>query len=191
MMVFRITGVDSKTGADRSLVIRAENEDQALSIAKNNEIYPYRVEHDAAAERVENERHQSELAAEELKLRIESAIEGISQRIQRGRAVFLYDSIYIPVDSTILNESLVRVFDITYLRKLGIEGWEVVQSVPRTIGIVMKNISVGSTMGTTWGGGSGGNVAGVHLIIKKEILMEDLSPQPTDEVIRFVRRSII
>ena len=43
-MKFRITGAESRTGVDRSLVIEADDENQALDIAMCQGIFAYNVE---------------------------------------------------------------------------------------------------------------------------------------------------
>lgn len=89
----------------------------------------------------------------------------IETTLKLGRPAYLYQAIYIPVDSTV-NEEPVGVFDITDLQGLGYEGWEIVATIPKTLGLGLANSSFGSTMGTTWGGGMGGNVVGVYVLMK-------------------------
>lgn len=68
-----------------------------------------------------------------------------------------------------VDEPMNKDFSIGSLRVMGLEGWDVVAIIPRTIGIALTNTSFGSSSGETWGAGVGGNVAGVHVIIKKEV----------------------
>jgi hypothetical protein len=211
-MIFRITGADSKTGADRTICLRAEDERHALALAKEHGIHPYQAERDKAAERAEAER--TRLAEEEDRVRREEAdrlqrirreeadrlqrihdriaqIKGTMRtRLEAGQAVFLYETTYLPVDSMLLDEKLNNGFDIPQLRLMGIAGWEVMQVIPRTMGVGLKNNSIGSTMGTTWGGGSGGNVIGVHVILKKAVRLEDISDDPDDEVGVYIRSNL-
>jgi len=51
--------------------------------------------------------------------------------------------------------------------QLGCDGWDVVTAVPRTLGLGLTNMSLGSAVGSTWGGGIGGNVVGVHLVLRR------------------------
>jgi len=88
-------------------------------------------------------------------------------RLESGTPVFLYDSVFVPVDSQILDEEFASEFDVSILRKLGLLGWEIVQAVPRTKGIGLENIGTDTLFGSKWAGGVGGNVMGVHIIIKK------------------------
>lgn len=74
------------------------------------------------------------------------------------------------------------------LWELGIEGWDIVGFVPRTIGIGLSNVSVGYSTGKTWGGGVGGNIIGVHVILKKVVSAIN---QVSDEfLIKYVEENI-
>jgi hypothetical protein len=42
-------------------------------------------------------------------------------------------------------------------------------------------------MGDSWGAGMGGNVMGVHLVIKKSLSFSDLTDDPHDEVGQFIQ----
>jgi len=88
-------------------------------------------------------------------------------RLERGQSAFLYDSVFVPVDSQLLDDEFASEFDVSILRKLGLLGWEIVQAVPRTKGIGLENIGTDTLFGSKWAGGVGGNVMGVHIIIKK------------------------
>ena len=77
-------------------------------------------------------------------------------------------------------------FDIGFLRHMGMNGWEIVGVIPRTIGVVTENSSFGSTIGTTWGGGSGGNVAGVHILLRKEVKLNQMDDSLDDELGRYL-----
>ncbi len=112
--------------------------------------------------------------------------ESLRARLQSGKPVFLYDSVFVPVDSVLNQESLADKFDLTILRQLGLAGWDIVQAVPKTIGVALTNTSFGSSMGETWGAGIGGNVMGVHVIIKKSLSFSDLTDDLQDEVGQFI-----
>lgn len=199
--VFRIAGADAKTGADRTIRVRADDEKQALAVAKQNGVLPYNVERDKAAEKEHAEKVQA--AEEEERVRREEAeqerriLSRISEikdlaikRISTGHPVFLYETTYVPVDSILLDEHLSRGFDIPKLRLMGLLGWEVVQVIPRTVGVGLKNTTIGSTMGTTWGGGSGGNVVGVHVILKRPLQHEEITADPEDEFGTYIRANL-
>jgi hypothetical protein len=108
-------------------------------------------------------------------------------RLESGKSAFLYDSVFVPVDSQILDEEFASEFDVSILRKLGLLGWDVVQAVPKTKGIGLENIGIDTLFGSKWAGGVGGNVMGVHIIIKKTVSASDLTDDPDDEVGNFIR----
>jgi hypothetical protein len=108
-------------------------------------------------------REREELERKNLAL---ATAKGLKRRIAAGDAVYLHESIYLPVDSRVVDEEVCRRFSIEPLSRLGIEGWEVVGIVPRTVGVGLTNRSVGSTMGESWGAGVGGNVVGVHVLLR-------------------------
>lgn len=111
-------------------------------------------------------------------------------RLESGKSVFLYDSVFLPVDSQILNEEFAGEFDVSILRKLGLLGWEVVQAVPKTKGIALENIGTNTLFGSAYAGGIGGNVMGVHIIIKKTMSASDLTDDPADKVGIFIRNHL-
>ena len=111
-------------------------------------------------------------------------------RLESGKSAFLYDSVFVPVDSQILDEEFASEFDVSILRKLGLLGWEIVQAVPRTKGIGLENIGTDTLFGSKWAGGVGGNVMGVHIIIKKTVSASDVTDDPADEVGNFIRNHL-
>jgi hypothetical protein len=111
-------------------------------------------------------------------------------RLERGQSAFLYDSVFVPVDSQLLDDEFASEFDVSILRKLGLLGWEMVQAVPRTKGIGLENIGTDTLFGSKWAGGVGGNVMGVHIIIKKTVSASDLTDDPADEVGNFIRNHL-
>lgn len=99
---------------------------------------------------------------------VDSWWELLRQTVSNGRTGFLYRSVYVAVDSTV-NEELTGQFDITELQVLGLDGWEIVAVIPRTLGVALENSSLRPTFGRTWGAGLGGNVAGVHVLLRLAI----------------------
>lgn len=91
------------------------------------------------------------------------------QRIAKGEKPQLFTWVYQPVDSIVENFKT-ETFGIDDLQEFGLGGWKIAGVVPRTVGIGLKNTSMGSTIGESWGGGVGGNVIGVYLILQKEVL---------------------
>ena len=90
----------------------------------------------------------------------------LKRRILAGEPVYLYENVYLDVNSRVVDESVCRQFSIEPLCKLGLEGWEVMGIVPRTVGIALTNRSFGSSSGETWGAGVGGNIVGVYVLLR-------------------------
>ena len=96
----------------------------------------------------------------------------------------LYEDIYLPVDSQIVDEAINKDFSIGSLRRMGFDGWDVVAVIPRTFGIALTNTSFGSSSGETWGAGVGGNVVGVYIVLKKEVSAQhNVSDEFLDEYV--------
>ena len=197
-MIYVVTGADTKTGAERTIQVSASDEQHAVAVAKEQGVYPYNVVRNEKAEKREAQRIQNEHAERERRQLAEQRAERVAERItqvkelmrarlQAGKNVFLYDSVYLPVDSTLLDETFSQGFDLSEIRGLGVSGWEVVQAIPKTIGVGLKNTSFGSTMGETWGGGSGGNIAGVHLVLKKPVKLDEITDDMDDEIADYIR----
>jgi hypothetical protein len=109
-------------------------------------------------------------------------------RLESGKSVFLFDSVFVPVDSQLLDKEFASEFDLSILRKLGLLGWDVVQAVPKTKGIGLENVGTQTTIfGSMWAGGIGGNVMGVHIVIKKSLSANDITDDSADEVSEFIR----
>jgi hypothetical protein len=112
----------------------------------------------------------------------------IRKQLEFGQRVFLYHSLYLPVDSILLEKNLSNVFDILLVRQLGLSGWEVINAVPRTMGVGLKNYT-GAAL-EAWGGGVGGNIMGVHLILKKELTLSAIDNDPKDELGSYIETHI-
>ena len=111
-------------------------------------------------------------------------------RLESGKPAFLYDSVYVPVDSQLLDDEFASEFDVSFLRRLGLLGWDVVQAVPKTKGVGLENIGTDTLFGSKWAGGVGGNVMGVHIILKKTLSASDLTDDPDDETGEFIRNHL-
>ena len=120
-----------------------------------------------AAEEAERQRREEEHARQLATDRANS----LRDRCATGTRMFLYESVYIPVNSRIDDQEVCPSFDIDQLRELGLEGWEIVQVVPRTMGmsLINKNLVGGISTGVdAYAGGIGGTVIGVHVILRLE-----------------------
>lgn len=101
--------------------------------------------------------------------------EQVAATVAAGSDAYLYRSVYLAVDSIHDEEAIADEFDIEPVRMLGRMGWEIVSVVPRTLGTSLENISIGASSGTTYGGGIGGTVAGVHVLLRYRITQANLS----------------
>lgn len=104
---------------------------------------------------------------EELSRKVDQWLNSLGRKLEDGFEAFAYESLYIPVDSAITGDSLGQ-FDITSLQHWGALGWQVVAVIPRTVGVGLTN-NTGVVGSSAWGGGIGGNVAGVHVILSRRI----------------------
>ncbi|MDR3573592.1 MAG: hypothetical protein P4L50_07015 [Anaerolineaceae bacterium] len=112
----------------------------------------------------------------------------LRERLEGGRPAFLYEKVFLPVDSEILDKQFTGEFDVGIIRRLGLLGWEVIQAVPKTKGIGLENVGTQTTIfGSMWAGGVGGNVMGVYIILKKPLSAVDITDDPADEVGEFIR----
>jgi hypothetical protein len=74
---------------------------------------------------------------------------GVLAKVEAGQRAFLYDVLYLPVDSVVLGKKVTEVFTLGDLRQRGLDGWEIVVAVPVTVGVALTNVSAGSTFGET------------------------------------------
>jgi hypothetical protein len=108
-------------------------------------------------------------------------------RLKSGKPTFLCDSIFVPMNPILDEKNLADEFNLSILRRLGLNGWDIVQAIPITAGIGLKNERTDALFAEKGGGGIGGNVMGVHIIIKKSLSARDLTDNPADEVGEFIR----
>ncbi len=114
----------------------------------------------------------------------------MASRLRQGYPVFLYHSVYIKVNSILMDERLNEGFDMSALFEMGLAGWEAVGIIPRTIGVGLTNTSMGSAVGNTSGGGSGGNILGAHVLLRKRLSMDDMNESLNDEVANVIRAQL-
>ena len=117
----------------------------------------------------ENARLEQEQAAAALSDSIRQTVDALVDQAKSGAAIYLHESVYLPVDSVVTEQPLAQAFDVDPLRSLGWAGWRVVGVVPKTVGVGLTNTSFGASSGETWGAGLGGNVAGVHVLLELEV----------------------
>ena len=85
----------------------------------------------------------------------------------------------------IMDQPVVGAFDPQIIVEMGLNGWELIQSIPKTAGVALTNKYQQAFGNTTWGGGLGGNILGAYLIFKKAVVTIDPSSRD-DEVARVI-----
>jgi hypothetical protein len=159
-----------------------ESESKAFASTFKDEYSEYERQRELLQQEQAKEIAQEQLIAKE---RIASHLDGnLSAAIEAGKPLYHYRWIYIEIDSEI-NGDAVGSFNFDAIQDAGLEGWKVLSVLPRTVGIGLKNTSLGSTMGESWGGGIGGVVAGAYVILGREVDRGDSSwlQELKDEVI--------
>jgi hypothetical protein len=124
-------------------------------------------------EEIEKKRIELEEELLQIKSRIKNRISNLEKlheiNYNENNKHYEYRNIYLAVDSIVNERVLSEIFRIDEIKELGLSGWKVISIIPKTIGVGLENVSFGSSAGTTWGGGMGGNVCGVYVILEKEI----------------------
>jgi lipase chaperone LimK len=144
---------------------RAEQERLKLERKRKQQLA---IEREAELERLNHEKAKRSYISYRCQL-VEMKADELQEKLSLSEKIVLYKKVYLPVDSRIVKDDVVNSFDIDILKRLGLDGWDIVAVVPRTFGIALTNVSFGSSAGETWGAGVGGNVVGVHIIVQKEI----------------------
>lgn len=116
-------------------------------------------------------RREAESAAWEAEIdqKLQMWVQKTTDMLQAGESVFLYQTVFVSVDSTIEGDALAD-FNMMGLQARGLAGWKVLGIIPKTYGSPLTN-----TQTTQWGtttlyaGGMGGNVLGVYVVLSKEV----------------------
>jgi hypothetical protein len=193
-MHFQVVGADSVTGKERTAAVQASDEIDAARRAREQGIFVYKVVPDHDADVAERVRANSEAHEQQMRERTRLKKLALQQRVTAGRRCFMYKTVFVPVDSRILDQHIGSRFEAALFADLGLDGWEVVGVVPRTLGVGLSNDNLSMVGGvfpvrttTAWGGGVGGNVDGVYVILMREILADDFTNEEWDEVARYIR----
>jgi hypothetical protein len=113
---------------------------------------------------------QQEHAKNAFRVLIARNKESLQKRLATGQKVFAFKSVYIPVDSLVMDQPVVERFDIEELSDLGLRGWNIVQAIPRTSAIALENQYLMVSSQKVFAGGLGGTVVGVYVLLRKEII---------------------
>jgi hypothetical protein len=137
----------------------------------------------------QEERLRKEQAGRELQQRkesyVDSAVEGMRQTLAEGRTPYLHTTIYLSTDFVLNKAPGGAPPDLHDLDTLGRDGWEVVATVPQTMGVGLANLYKGG--GQNWGGGIGGIVTGMYAIARLAVTEGTLSSR--EVMIREVLRN--
>lgn len=105
-------------------------------------------------------RKREDLEADEKRKRAEKIV-GARQRVQRGRKVYLYNSLFLPLGDILGDSPDGEAVDIPALDDAGLEGWEVVNFIPKRGSLLVSNADEHFT--------------GAYFILRKEITSDDIT----------------
>jgi hypothetical protein len=103
-------------------------------------------------------RKREELEAED-KRALKEKVENAKKRLQKGGKVFQYKMVYFPAGDLLDEDSEGDGFDVPALNEFGLEGWEVVNSIPRRKQMLTGVID--------------DNVSGAYFLLKKEMSADE------------------
>ena len=124
-------------------------------------------------QKIEEQRIAAHQAREQIARAVEQSLRETRDAVASFGATTLVHDVYLPVDSIVNRERTANQFTIQPLAPWTRSGWKVVATVPKTIGIALQNRGVA----TPFGGGIGGNVAGVYVLLQLEITPETIDRQ--------------
>ena len=105
-------------------------------------------------------RKREDLEAEEKRRRAEK-VKGARGRIQKGRKVYLYKSLFLPLGEMLGDSPDGEAVDIPALDDVGLEGWEVVNFIPKRGALMVANADAHFT--------------GAYFILRKEVTADDVA----------------
>jgi len=108
----------------------------------------------------EVKRKHEELEAEEKRKRADK-VKGARTRIQKGRKVYLYKSLFLPLSEMLGDSADGEAVDIPSLDDVGLEGWEVINFIPKRGALLVSNADAHFT--------------GAYFILRKEITPDDIA----------------
>jgi len=104
-------------------------------------------------------RKVEDLQAEEKQKRADK-IKGARGRIQQGRKVYIYKSLFLPLSEMLGDSPDGEPVDIPSLDDVGLEGWEVINFIPKRGALLVANADAHFT--------------GAYFILRKELTKEDV-----------------
>lgn len=105
-------------------------------------------------------RKREDMEAEE-KRRLAEKVRDARGRIQKGRKVYLYKSLFLPLGEILGDSPNGEPVDIPALDDVGLEGWDVVNFIPKRGSLLVSNADEHFT--------------GAYFILRKEITADDIT----------------
>ena len=109
-------------------------------------------------------RHREDMEAEEKRLLAEK-VKGARGRVQKGRKVYMYKSLFLPLSDMLGDSPDGKPVDIPALDEVGLEGWEVVNFIPKRGALLVSNADA--------------HFSGAYFILRKEITLDDIAELDT------------
>jgi hypothetical protein len=109
-------------------------------------------------------RKREELEAEEKRKRAEK-VKGARGRVQKGGKVYLYKSLFLPLSDMLGDSPDGEPVDIPALDDVGLEGWEVINFIPKRGALLVSNADA--------------HFSGAYFILRKEITATDIADLDT------------
>ena len=105
-------------------------------------------------------RKREDLEAED-KQKLAERVKSARDRIQKGRKVYLYKSLFLPLSDMLGDSPDGEAVDIPALDDVGLEGWEVINFIPKRGSLLV--------------GSADAHFTGAYFILRKEITPDDLA----------------
>jgi len=124
-----------------------------LSAEQSDDIDIRKVAREILADPAVEARRADMEAAEERELQAKKQL--AMKRLQSGRKVFQYKMVYLPAADLLDEDPLSQGFDVPALTEYGLEGWEVVNLIPRRKQSLVQVVE--------------DNMAGAYILLKREL----------------------
>lgn len=100
-------------------------------------------------------RMTAEIEAEQKRAH-QALVEKARKRLQQGGKVYRYKMVYLPAGEILAEDPLGEGFDVPSLDDIGLDGWEVVNMIPRRRAVLVGSVD--------------DHFTGAYFLLKKEIL---------------------
>lgn len=148
----------------------AAAEARYASASERNELARQRAERVQAAEQLERE------AAElQRRLFVDQALARMTTSLHEGRTPYLHAIETIASEYSVDGRLGGHPADVQLIAEYGWDGWEIVATIPRTVGMSLRNAKTGKV---SYGGGIGGLVAGAVVLLRLPVTTQLLEQRP-------------